>query len=86
MNSQKGGEGEAEHPNSHRLLAQRHEEFEGTASSFWHFFAVFLPAGLLGEGGSKALLVWRILVPGAERGSPLALLPSAFLDCLGIIP
>lgn len=76
VNSQKGGKGEAEHPNSHRWWHKSVEEFEGIASSFWQHRV--LPArrlGLLGAGGSKALMVWRVVVPGAERGSPLALLP-----------
>lgn len=87
VNSQKGGKSEAEHPNSHRWWHKSVEELEGIASSFWQLCAPSSKeAGAAGGRGPKALMVWRVLVPGAERGSPLAPLPPAFLGCLGKIP
>lgn len=54
VNSQKGGKGEAEHPNSHRWWHESVEESEGIASSFWQHRV--LPArrlGLLGQQDPK---------------------------------
>lgn len=64
------------------------EEFEGVASIFWQFCEIELNkhSGAAGGRWIQSPHVWKVLVPGAERGSPLALLPPAFLGHLGKIP